>query len=481
MSNLKSNFIYNIIYQILVIILPFITAPYLSRVIGAEGTGIYSYTYSVAYYFMLISMLGISNYGNRLIAKVKDNQEELNCKFSSLLYFHLIFSFIITVIYILYLIFFVKNNLNIAIIQTLFVISSLFDISWFFFGLEKFKITVTRNIIIKFFSVACIFIFVKTKENINIYTFIMAFSTFLSQVSLWTFLKKYVNLRKVKLSEIVQHFKPCCIMFIPVIAYSIYKVMDKIMLGNMSTMIEVGLYENAEKIINIPMGIITALGTVMLPKVSNLVANGKNEESLKYMNSSINFVVFMSTALILGLVAVSPTFIPFYFGKEFTKSAILVQVLSGTIICISIANVLRTQYLIPHEEDMKYIKSVCLGAIANLIFNILLIPRLNSIGAAIGTLIAEFTVMIVQIIDIKKEVSIVKYIRNALVYLSGGIIMFIVIYPFRYLNLSELVIVIMQVLIGAIIFLSISGTMFIKNNNINLIKILKLKNTKKLQ
>jgi len=248
MESIKKNFIYNILYQILIIILPLITAPYISRTLGANAVGIYSYTNSIAYYFLLVAMLGIGNHGNRSVASVRDNQEKLNETFSSIFSLQFITFSISILTYILYVLFISKDNQLISFIQLIYIASGLFDISWLFFGLEKFKITVTRNTLIKIGTVVCMFIFVHSPEDLWKYTIIMSGGTFISQIYLWGYVKKYVKFKWVGFKRIFSNLKPVLILFIPVLAYSIYKVMDKIMLGNMSGYAEVGFYNNAEKI-----------------------------------------------------------------------------------------------------------------------------------------------------------------------------------------------------------------------------------------
>lgn len=277
MSQVKKNFFYNIFYQILAICIPLFTTPYASRVLGAEGIGLYSYTYSIAYYFMITGILGINNYGNREIAKNKDSKEQVSKKFLEIYSIQLLISTVVLVIYYVYVIY-SRNHIMISLIQSLYVISSILDINWFYSGIEEFKITVTRNSIIKIISLFMIFIFVKDSGDTWIYTLILAGSTLISNIYLFLFLKKYVSIRylkTIKPVDIIKHFKPCIIMFIPVIAMKIYKVMDKTMIGSFSSISEVGFYTNADGIINIPMGIIIALGTVMLPRFSNMIATRK--------------------------------------------------------------------------------------------------------------------------------------------------------------------------------------------------------------
>ena len=286
-KSVKKNFLYNIVYQVFAIVLPLITTPYIARIIGPEGSGVNSYTYSIANYFVIFALLGIANYGNRLIAQNRDNKEKLNYEFTSLFILHVIISLIVLAMYLIF-VFFIANNYKIYfIVQGLFVISALFDISWLFFGLEEFKTTVVRNIVIRLIALILIFTFVKSATDLIKYIIILQGSTLLSQLVLFPFLKKNkIKFVKVRREDVLKHFKPMLILFIPVIAVSIYKMMDKVMLGYMVDVKEVGLYEYGERIINLPMTLITALGTVMLPRMSNLVAKGDDETFKLYISKS---------------------------------------------------------------------------------------------------------------------------------------------------------------------------------------------------
>ena len=248
MGTVQKNFLYNVVYQILVILLPLITAPYISRTLGATAVGIYSYTNSVAYYFLMAAMLGISNHGNRSVAGTRDNQKKLNHIFSSIYSLQFLTFTVVIVGYVIYIFLFCKDNKVIATLQIFYVLSGLFDVSWLFFGLEKFKLTVTRNSLIKLGTVLCMFIFVHTPDDLWKYTLIMSVGTLFGQIYLWAYVNKYVKFEKVRVKDIFENVKPVLILFVPVLAYSIYKMMDKIMLGNMSTYAEVGYYQNAEKI-----------------------------------------------------------------------------------------------------------------------------------------------------------------------------------------------------------------------------------------
>lgn len=454
--SVKKNFIYNLSYQILIMILPLITTPYISRVIGAEGVGIQSYTYSIVNYFVLFAMLGINNHGNRSVAMVRNDKEKLSRTFISIYTIQAIMSILMIILYSLYIIFISKDYKIIFIIQLIYIIGALFDINWFFFGMEQFKITVVRNTIVKLISVFSIFLFVKDSNDLYLYSLILALGVLISQLILWKFLIRYIKFTKVKLYEIKENIKPILILFIPVIAISIYKIMDKIMLGSISNVIQVGFYENSERIIGIPIGIITALGTVMLPKMSNLLSNGDEEKSKKYIAMSLRFAMFIAFGAMFGLIGVSKVIIPIFLGDKFIECVDIVSMLSITLIFIAWANVIRTQLLIPRKKDKVYIISTFIGAIVNLVINIVLISRLGAVGAAIGTIFAEAVVCIYQTIMIRKEINVKEYLISNIFFAIPGFIMLIIINIIGDILGNSLLSGIIQIVIGGVIYCLIS-------------------------
>ena len=473
MTNPKKNFIYNVLYQILILIIPLITAPYLSRVVGSEGVGIFSYTYSIVYYFMLLTLLGVNNYGNREIAKVRDNKKELSKTFWSIYSFQIIMGILMLILYIAYLFLFNVDYKLLSFIEIIYIVSAILDINWFFYGMEEFKKTIARNTTLKIGTLFLIFIFVKESTDLWKYTLIMSLMTLLSQLVLWFFMKGKIDFIKVKFKDIKKHIKPNIILFIPVIAVSIYKIMDKVMLGSLTNINEVGYYENAEKIVNIPITIIAALGTVMLPRITNMISNGQKKEVNKYINKSIEFVMFLSLAMCIGLICIGYDFAPIFFGKEFQKTGILIMLLSITLPFISFANVIRTQYLIPFNKDKIYMRSVIYGAISNFIMNLIFIPKFESIGACIGTITAEIFVMLYQFYYMRKEYKFGNLFKTIIPFILTSIIMFEVIYPLNYLIPNKIIKILVQVLVGVIIYF-IFNFKYI-NSLVNIKKILHLK------
>ncbi len=419
------NFLYNVAYQILIMILPLITAPYIARVMGAELIGVYSFTHSIAYYFVLFAQLGLSVYGNRTIARVRDDQDKLNYSFSSIYKLQLIIAIISSLIYMLYVCFGAKQEYKIYFyFQFLYVISGIFDINWFYFGIEKFKLTVTRNTIIKLLTVVLILVFVKSKQDLGLYIIIMAGGVLLGQLAMWTQLRKYVHFVKTKWSDCAKAFLPILILFLPTIATSLYRYMDKIMLGSMTTISQLGYYENSEKFISIAMGVINALGTVMIPKMSNLLSKGNFKTAREYLNKSIEGIYIIASPLAFGLASVATILSVVFYGAEFSDCGKIIPILSISLIFSAWANVIRTQYLIPNNRDKEYIISMFCGAGANMVVNILLIPVVGAIGAAIGTVIAEAFVAIAHSFFVRKELPLFKFLKLAIPYVIIGAIMY---------------------------------------------------------
>lgn len=467
MKSLKMNFIYNIAYQLLVILLPLVTAPYVSRTLGAEGLGVFSYTHSVVYYFQLFAMLGISNHGNRSIATARNDSGAVSKVFCEIYSIQISTFVIASAAYLIYVLCGNIDNKLIAMIQLVYLCSGILDISWLFFGMEEFKLTVTRNTIIKIFTTVAVFIVVKSPADVWKYTLILAGGTFLSQLYLWSYVKRYVSFCFVSWHDVKRHIQPILVLFIPVIAYSLYKVMDKIMLGRMCTYQEVGYYQNAEKIINIPMGIITALGTVMLPRMTNLIAQGDDNTANNYITLSFKVVTLIGSAISFGMLGVSSIFSPVFFGQGYDPCVNLIRVLSITVLFMAWANVLRTQYLIPKHKDKIYVVSTFVGAILNLFVNYMLIPKLYSLGAAIGTVVAEFSVLVTQILMLKNEYKATRQIVIQSWYIiAGGLMCGIVYYLSSIFNEDILSLVVLIVIGGTIYSLSIGAYSFVIKDEI---------------
>lgn len=465
--SVKMNLLYNMVYQVLAMIAPLITAPYVARVLGADGVGIFSYTRSIAVYFLLFGMLGVNSYGCRNVAKAREHgQEAVNREFTSIYYLQLIISTISVMLYIIYLLFFVKENRLVALIQILYMATAITDINWLFFGVEDFKTSVASKTVIKILNIVLILTVVKTKNDVALYTLVTSGGYFIGQSYLWLFLKRYVRFVKVSLKEVFSHTKEMVILFIPMIATSIYRVMDKLMIGEMSNLSQVGYYENSEKLMSICLTAVTALGTVLLPKMSNLIAANKEEEGKKYMEKSMQMALFLGCAIAFGIGSVAKEFIPIFYGSDFMPSIAITQGLSVTVIFISWATIVRILYLIPKEENKIYVVSVCSGAVVNIVINAVFISRFGALGAVVGTIAAEVYVAVYQTFMVRKELNIKKYISDSIVFLFAGIIMAVVVRVVaNVLVCSTFYKLIAEICVGGFVYMLISIIYFMKSEN----------------
>ncbi|MCQ2440627.1 MAG: oligosaccharide flippase family protein [Clostridia bacterium] len=455
MANLKKNLIYNILYQISMLIIPLITAPYISRVIGAEGVGVYSYSTSVANYFALFMLLGVGNYGSRTIAQSKQNKELLSKNFCEIYFFQFICSVIVIIIYVLFIIFAADNNYKIALaLQFIYLLSVAFDVCWYFTGSEQFKIIVTRGIIVRFAEVLLIFLLVKTRTDVYKYILIMTLGTFVSILCLWSIVFKQVLFKRVSFRSLLPHIKPNIILFIPLLATSVFNLMDKIMIKLINHDISaVGIYEYSEKIVKLPLSVILAIGTVMLPRISNLIANNEIKGADNYFKLTMKYLGILVVAMAFGIAAVAPTFSVVFYGNEFRECGKIITVLAVILITASWANIIRTQYLIPTYNEKIYTISVIAGAVVNLILNFIFIPLLGAYGAAIGTIGAEITLCVIHTVGVWKKIQIWEHIFCWIEYIVIGILMFIVVRLVGSHLADSIISLILQIGIGGLVFI----------------------------
>ena len=450
--SVKKNFLYNVAYQVLVLALPLVTAPYLSRVLGANGLGTSSYTYSIAYYFVMFAMLGVNNYGNRAVATARDSEEELTKTFWSIWALQAVFAVISVCVYIGYALLWSGDAIP-ALIWVPYVASAALDVNWLFFGLEQFKVTVTRNFIVKLVTFVLTFVLVRGDNALIAYLVLMSVSLFVSVAVLWPFVFREVRFYKPTVKEVVANLKPDLVLFVPVIAVSLYTVLDKVMLGQIAGMTEAGYFENSLKVASMPFTLITALGTVMLPHSANLYATGKKEEAIEYMAPSMWFVLLLSSAFTFGIIAVAPEFAPVFFGPGFEACSLLMSVIVLEMPFMAWANVIRTQWLIPTSKDRAYVASVIVGALVNIVANACLIPRLGSLGAGFGTLAAEVAVCVVQTIAVTGELPLARWFKESVSGFVIGVLMLIAVRLVTPLLPSGSAVgLLLQILLGVFVF-----------------------------
>ena len=420
----RKNAAYNVAYRMFSVLLPLVTAPYLSRVVGTEGVGLYSDAWTMSEIFCLLGMLGLADYGVRTIAQARDNREELDRTFSGIWQMQLMVAGTALLGWFCYVFLFAGAEKTIALHLTMMSVSCLCSFDWCLMGLDIFKPIALRNTVVKLAAAACVFLFVKSKEDLWIYGFVWSLATLAGNLSCALSLKGKVTYRPVSLRESLKHLRPCAVLFISVIAVSVYRKMDKVMVYSIAGANENGLYESAEKIIYCLSGFILAIGTVMMPKISHMQKNGETERIARHIDKSMDLVICMVSAMAFGVAAVADKFAPLFYGEDFRYSGTLMVPLGFTLIMIGFANVIRTQVVLPQKRDHIFVKSVCCGAAVNLVANACLIPSMKSMGAVVGTLLAEMTVPVVQYLLLRKELPYRTYLSYVGIYaVIGGIML----------------------------------------------------------
>ena len=420
----KKNAAYNVAYRMFSVFLPLVTAPYLSRTVGTEGVGLYSDAWTISEIFCLIGMLGLADYGVRTIAQVRDDREKLDRTFSGIWQMQLLVAGITLLFWLGYVFLAAGAEKTIALHLTMMSVSCLCSFDWCLMGLDQFRPIALRNTFVKLAAAACVFIFVKNKDDLWIYGFVWSLATLLGNLMSAATLRGRVRYRRVPMREALTHLKPCAVLFISVMAVSIYRKMDKVMVYSIAGADQNGLYENAEKIIYCLSGFISAIGTVMMPKVSHMWKLGEKEKIARHIDRSMELIICMVSALAFGLAAVADRFAPLFYGEDFRYSGTLMIPLAFTLIMIGFANVIRTQVVLPQERDHIFVKSVCCGAAVNLAANACLIPVMKSMGAVAGTLMAEMTVPLVQYWILRKELPYRNYLKYVGIYaVFGGVML----------------------------------------------------------
>ena len=455
MTSLKKNIGYNFAYQILILALPLVTAPYLSRVIGANGVGTYSYSYSIATYFVFFVKLGLDNYGNRAIASCQDDVNRRSQAFWSIYAMQVACFLLAGSLYFAYALL-VSSDVTGALLQGLYVLSSLFDINWFFFGMELFRLTVIRNTVIKTASAVLIFILVKSPNDTDIYIAIMSGSILLSQVVLWPFMRRFVRFYRPTANEVLAHLKPNLVLFIPVIAISIYSTLSKIILGNMAGKMEVGYFESAIKVTSVPTALVTAIGTVMLPRTSALLSKGDIELVRSHTDKTLVAVMAFTSIAAFGIPMVADPFIELFYGPGFEKTVSVLIILCATIPMLGFGNVIRTQYLIPEKRDSVFLNSAICGAVVNICVNLALIPSLRAVGAAYASVAAETVVLLYQIVCVRREIPLMKYCCCSFLFLLSGALTAFLLNAIRFQSSSNLVQIVGTVGIGLLLYVPLA-------------------------
>ena len=434
-------------------IIPLITVPYISRVLGAHDVGINEYTNSWVTFFFLMGQMGITLYGNREVAYHRDDLYKRSQTFWGVEALQLLTVSSAFVLYLVAVFLFSTTFKEFFLLQVIWIIATGVDISWYFMGLEEFRITVVRNTLVKIASLILIFTVVKTSNDLGKYILILGASQLVGNLTLWPYLRGNIIWVSIKKWHPFKHFYPSLLLFIPTITTQVYLVLNRLMLGRMSTQADLGNFGQADKIVKFVLAVVTATGTVMLPHVANKFAKGDIKGVRNSLYSSFNFVSAIAVPMMFGLMAIAKKFGPWFLGREFVLAGSVIFLEAPVILLIAWSNVTGTQYLMPVNRVKEYTTSVTIGALSNVVFNFVLIGKYGANGAAIATVGSEFLVTASQLWMIRNTISRRKMFRETWKYLFCGMIMFIVVNRICSVINMTVANLILEVVVGAIIYL----------------------------
>ncbi len=461
-ASVSENLFYNILYQVVITVLPILTTPYVARVLGLEASGIHSFTESIVTYFILFGSLGTSLYGIRAVARVRDNPIQLSQTTIEIIALKLVLLLATLAVYAPVL----CINSEYAIIYRIHLINVIaggLDISWFYQGIEDFKKVTIRNFIVKILFVVSLFVFVKSPADLPIYVFSIVASTLFGNLLMLYYLPKYTKIKTSEKISIIPHLKGSLILFVPQIMNYIYALLDRSLLGWMTNTDNVGIYDQAQRLIRMVTGILMSLGYVMMARISNLSLNDDVEGIKTYIRKSINFTLFLALPAMFGIIAVANDFIPFFLGEEFLEVVPTLKTLSPLILTLSINSILGVQLLIPIGKEKRYTLATIMGALTNVVLNLLLIPRLGILSACIASLSAELVVFTICFIAARKMISVRAVFKDNILVLLACIIMYFAVTLVSKIEINLFVKLILEVAAGGLVYLIIT---FITKNEI---------------
>lgn len=454
MNKLKFNFIYATAYKMLELLLPLITSPLLSRRLGAEALGAYTYTYSIVSLFVMYAELGSYRYGMREIAKVQNELNARNRVYSDIFWTHAANALVALVLYLILAVSIGGKYKNLMLLQSLCIVSNMIDNSFLYVGMEDMKAITYRDSVVKFGTFILIILLIKSPSDLILYVLIMNICGIVCKVIALLYAKKYVHLIVPVLSNCINHFKHMLVLMIPVIAAGIYQSMDKIMIGSLYEKEDVGYYDCASKAL-ISKSVITIFGTVLCPHITNLYAEGKNEEAERTFKKSFSLSMIMSYAFMFGISAVAKEFAPLFWGEDFAVCTPMMIGLSVSLPLWTIGESIRNQFLLPNGRDHEYMWSFLVGVVVNAAFNFALIPQYGAMGAICATIAAEFAMSAVQIYFVRKEVKIIKNLTQTFPYFIASLFMYICIRMFSNIwNGNRVIGMVLEGGLGILSFLS---------------------------
>lgn len=450
---LIKNYLYNLSYQFFIILIPIILVPYISRTLGPDAIGMNAYTNSIVTYFILLANLGLSLYGNRTIAYFRNDTDMRSKKFWEIAFFKMLMMLLSLLVFIIFCLIY-KQYIILLFAQSVQLIAVGFDISWFFVGIEDFKKTVTRNVVVRGLSLICIFLFVKDSSDLVLYILINGFSALFGNFTLWTYIKKYVTKSTVKIQDLKPHIRPVFFLFLPQLATSMFLTINRLLLGNLSTLTQTGYFDNTDKVVRVFLTFIIAIGTVAFPRIANYYKEGKHKEAEKLVRYAINLVSMVSFPISFGIFLVAKPFSNIFFGNQFDGIYIVLSILSFELIFMGWSSIIGQQYLVAINKVSGLTISMVISIMLSTIGSVILIPKYGAAGAAAMSVFAEIIIIVIQLYYTKDLLNLKLIFSEVWEFLLSAILMVTICSLFNRILLPfpDLINLVVQVIIGALCY-----------------------------
>lgn len=429
-TSIKVNYIFSLMNKMVSVLVPILITPYLARVLEPDGNGLISYISSIASYFVLVANVGIETYGQRLISIHRNDRAFLKKVFWEISVLRAVLTALCLVVYYFcFISSFNKNDNILYAINAITVLAVVFDFTWFFQGVENFKVLAISTIVSKVLYVVLVFVLVKEKADISIATLLSVGSLALPFVLSFPFAFKYIGGKiEGKFNPFI-HLKECMVYFIPTVAVQIYTVLDKTMIGLITqSNFENGYYEQADKLIKLPLTLITTLFIIMRSRISYYYSIGETDKIKSLINKSANIAFGLSLPLMLGMIAIAPKLVAVYLGEGYESCVTLIYVLSPLIPIISLSNLLGTHYYTPFDKQKISNIFLVSGAGLNLVLNIGLIFALGSVGASIASVCAELLITVLYCVFAREFVPLGSVFKISIKYLVAATVMFVSVF-----------------------------------------------------
>lgn len=455
--SIRKNFIFRALYELLVLITPFITIPYIARVLGSDGEGIRSYTGSVMAFFTMFAALGTPQYGLREIARNRDNPEAASKLFWEIELLTVFTSLVCLLGWMGVCVFWQEYRIYFLAL-TPSLLGTMFDISWYFTAYEKVGYTVARNAFFKILGVVLLLTLIKSKSDLALCIFLSSFTGLLGSLSMWSFLPKMLVKVDFKTLTFRHHLHETLVYFVPTIATSIYTILDKFLLGFIAHDYDMsGYYEHAHKLMGIINSLVfTSLNAVMEARVSYLFALGRTDEIKQRIRRAMDFTFLVGMACIFGIAGISHVFVPFFWGPGWAPVETLVYFMCPLTVIIGISYCLGSLYYNPSGNRAQSARYLIYGACVNLVLNLLLIPKWSAYGAVIASIIAEGTITVLYVRNCKGYLTVKTILACAWKRLLAGVAMCALVMAVGRLHIESSILKLMlQILTGGCFYVAV--------------------------